>query len=517
MQCSRLQKPRIYSSVNKDTSPFQSRQEKTERLLNGFLLAVLALFVLLAIRYQYFLLRHIEWGDESETVVTAKMMAAGQRLYSEIFNHHGPLTFLSGVVLESFGNFGVRAHRVPVALLQCAGLLSIYFSPLFSSKSVKIGCTVFAASVMLLYFPELLGHMYTYQAITGAFLLIILFLYTFPAILRPDSVTFARSFTGSVLIAGLPFLAVTYIPLAGILFIASLRKRYLRPALAGTAVGIAANLLFLAAYSSFPGYLAFHFYLNSTILPIYLGSPTFESFVFVTLRALTSNLGQFSYFMGAAAGMMVLASREKGVPWRTILLALGIASLLIRGEDFHGLPYYYAVVGLVTLLTLRIATLNTQAKIMSAFVIIILTLKVSLVLPGERQYFTMRKIAQETEFSKLVQKFTSKDDKIIAYTNRNYDYIVADRLPASGNFFYFPWQEKYNENPQYGIKIDTCEQIAAYRPKVMLLDKWKVWDRFPWESYAGCVQALVDEHYTQVPGRPYYLRNDIYRADALNP
>ena len=205
MQCSRLQKPRIYSSVNKDTSPFQSRQEKTERLLNGFLLAVLALFVLLAIRYQYFLLRHIEWGDESETVVTAKMMAAGQRLYSEIFNHHGPLTFLSGVVLESFGNFGVRAHRVPVALLQCAGLLSIYFSPLFSSKSVKIGCTVFAASVMLLYFPELLGHMYTYQAITGAFLLIILFLYTFPAILRPDSVTSARSFTGSVLIADCRF------------------------------------------------------------------------------------------------------------------------------------------------------------------------------------------------------------------------------------------------------------------------------------------------------------------------
>ncbi|MCE1191029.1 MAG: hypothetical protein LWW96_02625 [Acidovorax sp.] len=503
--------------MNKETSPILSGQVKTERLLNGLLIVVLVIFAFLAIRYQYFLLRHIEWGDESETVVTAKMMAAGQKLYSEIFNHHGPLTFLSGVLLESFGDFGVRGHRVPIALLQWAGLLSIYFSPLFSSKSVKIGCTVFAASVMLLYFPELLGHMYTYQAITGAFLLIILFLYTFPAILRPDSVTPARSFTGSLLIAGLPFLAVTYIPLAGILFLVSLRKRHLRAALAGTAVGVAANLLFLAVYGSLPGYLAFHLYLNSAILPIYLESRTFESFVFVTLRGLTSNLGQFSYFMGAAAGILVLASHEKAVPWRSILLALGIASLLIRGDDFHGLPYYHAVIALVILLTLRIATLNTQAKMVSAFILIILALKVSLVLPGERQYFTMRKIAEKTEFSELVQRFTTKGDKIIAYTNRNFEYIVADRLPASGNFFYFPWQEKYNEDPQYGIKIDACQQIADYRPKVMLLDKWKVWDRFPWESYAGCIQTIVDEHYTQVPGRPYYLRNDIYRADALTP
>jgi hypothetical protein len=31
-----------------------------------------------------------EFGDESEAIVVAKMPAAGQALYAEIFNHHGP-------------------------------------------------------------------------------------------------------------------------------------------------------------------------------------------------------------------------------------------------------------------------------------------------------------------------------------------------------------------------------------------------------------------------------------------
>lgn len=506
-----------HQPVNHDISAISPRVEKSARLLNGILIVLLVIFAVLAVRYQYFLLRHIEWGDESETVVTTKMMAAGQRLYSEIFNHHGPLTFLIGVILEKFGDFGIRGHRVPVALLQLAGLLSIYFSPIFSSKSVKIGCTVFAASVMLFYLPELLGHMYTYQAITGALLLIVLFVYTFPALVQPHSVSFTRSFTGAVLIAGLPFLAVTYLPLAAILFVISLRKQYLRPALMGAATGIAGNLFFLAVYGSLPGYIVFHFYLNSAILPLYIESPAIGDLLLVAIRSVSGNIAQFVFFFLTIVGILLLASRERGLPWRSILLGLGAGSLLIRGVDFHGLPYYYMLIAFILLPALHIRALTEQAKLISIFFLLICIAKVSLLLPGERQYFYEKRIPVETEFSKLVQKFTNKDDRIIAYSFQNYQYIVADRLPASGFFFYFPWQEKYNENPQYGIKIDVCQQIAAYRPKVMLIDKWKVWDRFPWESYAGCIQALLDDHYTQIPGRPFYLRNDVYRADALSP
>ncbi|MGB9618618.1 MAG: hypothetical protein ACPL7J_14965, partial [Desulfomonilaceae bacterium] len=121
-------------------------------------------------------------------------------------------------------------------------------------------------------------------------------------------------------------------------------------------------------------------------------------------------------------------------------------------------------------------------------------------------------IPTETEFSRLVAEFTGPEDKIIAYSFQNFQYLVSGRLPASGHFFYLPWQEKYNENPKFGISIDACRQIREAAPKVMLIDKWKVWDTYPWDSYAGCIQELLDSNYRQIPDRPYYVRNDLLRG-----
>jgi hypothetical protein len=120
-----------------------------------------------------------------------------------------------------------------------------------------------------------------------------------------------------------------------------------------------------------------------------------------------------------------------------------------------------------------------------------------------------QQIPAETEFSRLVQAFTTKDDRIIAYSFQNFQYLASGRLPASGHFFYLPWQEKYSENPKFGVLIDACAQIKESRPKVMLIDKWNVWDKYPWNSYAGCIQNLLDTNYQQVPDRPYYVRKDL--------
>ena len=125
-------------------------------------------------------------------------------------------------------------------------------------------------------------------------------------------------------------------------------------------------------------------------------------------------------------------------------------------------------------------------------------------------------IPRETEFSRIVQQYTQADDKIIAYSFVNYEYIAANRLPASGNFFYLPWQKAYNENPVLGIKIDACEDIANYRPKVMLINKWLVWGVYPWESYGGCIQQILDEQYIKWPNRPYYIRKDLLPDGLLN-
>ena len=88
--------------------------------------------------------------------------------------------------------------------------------------------------------------------------------------------------------------------------------------------------------------------------------------------------------------------------------------------------------------------------------------------------------------------------------------VLLTSLFASGHFFYLPWQQTYNDDPKLGIVIDACRDIAEYRPKLMLIDKWVVWGRHPWESYAGCAQGIIDRDYRQLPGRPIYVRNDLF-------
>lgn len=96
----------------------KTRSIDIQRILNLATGLIFSIFVVLTIRYQTKLLTYIEMGDESETIVAAKMIAAGDSLYSGIFNHHGPLTFLPGVLLEYFGDFGVPGYRIPIAILQ---------------------------------------------------------------------------------------------------------------------------------------------------------------------------------------------------------------------------------------------------------------------------------------------------------------------------------------------------------------------------------------------------------------
>ncbi|MEN3033000.1 hypothetical protein, partial [Chromobacterium amazonense] len=74
------------------------------------------------VAYQLRLLNFSEFADETETIVAAKMMVAGSSLYREIFNHHGPLTFLPGMLVELAGGHSIAAHRALIAILQLVSL-----------------------------------------------------------------------------------------------------------------------------------------------------------------------------------------------------------------------------------------------------------------------------------------------------------------------------------------------------------------------------------------------------------
>ena len=479
------------------------------RWFDALLLIVFGLFVFLAVRYQLKLLDYMDWGDEAETIVGAKMIANGLNLYSQIFNQHGPLTFLPGLIVEKIGNFGVSGHRVAIAILQIVAILSLYFSPLLNGSLTKRLYTMAAVSVILLYLPEIFGHTYIYQVLVGLLLVIILAQYTLPSIASSGHLSARRVVVGNILIASLPFLAITYLPISIILFVASLRKEFFKKSVVAFIGGGIGNIAFLAYIGSIPGYLAFHIYLNARVLPLFYDGLGVDQLMLTAFHNTADDLPQFTILLMTVAATSVLANREKGLPWRSILLAGGLASLLIRGPGFHALPYFYALLAIPLVFFYNRPVPTRQAQLVALAFALVCIVKVSLMVPREARKLASQPLNKSTEFAKLAEFFTQKGDRIVAYSFQNNEYIAADRLPVSGHFFYLPWQEKYNENPKFGIKIDACKEIAEYRPKVMLIDKKNVWDRFPWATYASCIQKLIDTDYVQWPERPFYIRKDL--------
>jgi hypothetical protein len=78
-----------------------------------------------------------------------------------------------------------------------------------------------------------------------------------------------------------------------------------------------------------------------------------------------------------------------------------------------------------------------------------------------------------------------------------------------------PWHSLYASRPILGIGRDACTDISQNLPKILLIDKWKVWDLYDWDNYAECINAIIKQNYTKLFNTTYYLRNDISEETRL--
>jgi len=486
-------------------------RSRADTLSQRFALVLFVIVICLVLPYQARLLHYMQWGDESETIVASRMIASGMRLYSDVFNHHGPLTFFSGVLLEKFGHLSVAAHRVPIAALQLVTLAALYWSPILAARSERRIFVAIAAIAMIAMLPdgELYGHTYTYQPIAGMFIAIALAQYTLPSILQVGAVRRYQVVLGNLLIVALPFLAITYAPAAILLFVASLRRAHLMPSLAAVIIGVVLNVLFLAAIGSFAGYWVDHFYVNAKLLPLYNGGQSPVQLVRTILRILTERVESVSAALVLLACIARLALHESKVPWRSACVAAALLSLLMRGNAIQGVPFWYALIAIAAILASTVALSATQRLVWVGGVMLFST-RLAYPLVSTASVLNTQHRSEHTLFGDLVQRVTEPDDRIIAWSFQNFEYLAADRMPASGNFFYLPWQQKYQERPMMGISINACDDIVRVKPKLMLIDKWLVWEKYPWSSYAECVQGVIDRDYRQIPGHPFYVRLELY-------
>lgn len=469
---------------------------------------VMALAAILVLLTQRQLLGYFYFGDEGETIVAAQMMAAGDRLYTGIFNHHGPLTFYLPMAVEALTNGGLRASRVAIAVLQWLALAAVYFSPMLRDGVARMVCALLAATVMVGYLPEAMGHTMQYHVLAGLMTLVALCQYVVPSIARVPLAPW-RIALGSALLASLPFLAVTYLPLSVLLFASSLRTGTKRLALVGAGSAIAVNLVGLAATGSMAGYLVEHFYINSKLLRPFSGQPSVAAMVPMIARALSASLLPFAVLCGAVAIGGVLARYEgTRLPWRTLLTGAALCSVLLRGvgpHELYTLPLAYGALALPVVLFGLTGARHARGLLVVAIALICLVRLADVGLTDRKRY-AAKPLPLRTEFGDLAQAMTAPGERILAYSFAPHEYLAAKRLPASAQFFYLPWQAEYERQPPVlGVALNACADILRNKPKLILLDRWLVFDRYPWESYAGCVQEIVDRDYVRVEGKPYYV------------
>ncbi|HFK2916433.1 TPA: hypothetical protein ACGY79_001685 [Stenotrophomonas maltophilia] len=463
------------------------------------------------VAYQLRLLNFSEFADETETIVAAKMMVAGSSLYREIFNHHGPLTFLPGMLVELAGGHSIAAHRALIAILQLVSLAALLFSPLIRNQHaiVRVTYTLLIATIYAGILPAGLGHTYSYQVLCGIMLSVAFSTWLLPQIAGELRVGTARTIVGGALVASIPFLAITYIPAAMAFLVASVHKDNWRKVLCGSVAAIAFNLVFLVWTGSVRGYLAFHVYLNAVLLPQYNQGHGLLMLIGNAFHAATSDLGGLLLLGVIVTALAAVACKRPALPWREILVALGLGSMLIRGLDIHGLSYIYVALTMPLLLLHLIPAGFPRQHSLLLVLCCILTARLIVGGAKEDQLLVDRRIPETTEFAQLAQKLTDPGDRILAYSFQNYQYLAAGRLPASGYYFYLPWQRQYLDHPVLGVRIDPCMDIEKARPKLVMLDEWKVWEKYDWASYGGCVIDAMARDYIRLPHTQYYVRKDV--------
>ena len=258
-------------------------------------------------------------------------------------------------------------------------LAAIYFSPLLVDRVVRNIYTAIAASVMVIYLPEMYGHNYLYQTLAGLSLVIILAQYTLPAIACPEALGRRRIAAGNLLLGCMPFLAITYLPLSVLLFAASSRKPFLARSLAFAGIAVAANIVFLALVGSLPGYFAYHIYFNSSVLTVHNGGHGLEQFLAAAYAAVTQSLGGFLALTIVISSIAALAAREvNAFPWRSLFVGLAIGSLVIRaGSVVHQLAFYYTCLALPAAFLGRITGLRWQSALIAFALLFVCAAKLS--------------------------------------------------------------------------------------------------------------------------------------------
>ena len=470
-------------------------------IVGGFLMSLI-------IYKQVSIRNYLKWEDEFETIIASRMIAGGESLYQDVFNQHGPATFIIGFTLEKLNLGTIENYRTTIMLLQIISILSITLSPLLVSRITRLFVLVGVSLYLLTITPQYFSHTYTYQNLAGIALLIIFSQLVVPTVIMANKPKQFIIISCLVLITYLPFLAITYLPLTLILiFLLWLQKLLKVNYLFYVFVfSIIPNLIFLFYFGSWRGFFVQHIYINSTIMPSYYPYQSIKDLPMNLFRSLEPN-GYWILPLLLIVLILILKAKRISII-HLIILILGLVSLLIRGVDFQALPFYYLIPSLTLVVLYHLEKMKNSKMI---FIILsFLSIIILLISLGDKK-IQENQIPRVTEFSQLAEFFTKKYDRVFSYTFENSEYVISNRLPASSHFYYLPMQAEYEKKPILGVSNSICSDLVRVKPKLGYLEVYDFAPTSPWNTYAGCVNEIIDRDYYQLPFNTLFIRKDIVR------
>ncbi len=486
----------------------------------------------------------LDFGDETEKYVAVQMIRHGQTLYGDIYANHGPLAYILAW-LESF-LFGTRnfsQYRLVVALL-AAGAVVLIARKAPTWNLTATTALLFLAPLSAMWFVHPL-HMLIYHALDGYLVTMMLALLVLPAIAGRPVGRWAARWAG---ICGTLAFAAAYpagVPAALCVLAAALSAGFtqglrsawimvLQVAL-GAAVACVPLAVWMSVHASWKGYLAYHIYLNQVVYGRMIG---FGPWNFLHGLRLSfdpaTRAHAFAVAVGAVglAGLLVALAIGRGRGVLARIAAVPLVALVLLMLNFKGSPDFpdaaqmiacFAVFAAGSGAALAALPRRSLITLVSVCAVGILasefaartTMMSPYTMPRSKAFQRVIAPLPADPLFAVVRRMVPPGETMLAMPFWPGAYINAQRLPASGQYYYIPFQAEYDRAPVLGASIDFCGDIDRNRPKIILLLGAKPGSSGDLLTYKPCFGAILARDYDGKPefgmfeGQPVlYHRHD---------
>lgn len=496
----------------------------------------------------------LDFGDEAEKFVAAQMIGHGMKLYHDIFAHHGPVPYIiSHLYTKLVSPTDFTQIRWVIVALALSSAASIYFSPALKTNAARMLSVGTYLSLLSSAWVLQGMHMVLYQPI-GGFLLVIPTMQLFVPLVLGDSTTRSGLIISGFAIVVACFTSYTFGP-SSVLLIASAiilllskngfacLRQHAMPFALGIAIGLGVLLTWIFLFADLKGFFVYHFYFNQEIYSHFIGFNLINSVISLfafsfsppaLIHALI--LVGLVYWLSVFAFRCFLSGSRKSVFWSFVSLFIFLVSVFFlnpRGaigfQDSGFIIVNISLFSLICALYIQERELGFKYYWHTANAALLTMVSVFVFEQASRDAISSpheipkRDLKNHVSFMKpsddgafqFIRSLSEPEGDVLALIFNPGFYIQADRRPASGHYYYLPWQAAYNKRPVDGYKIDLCSDIESRRPSLIWFYSWKVMNKYKIEQYEPCVPTLIKTMYTPLGDNDQlFLRSDLLMQET---